>query len=129
MIKMAKFLIYATAVFFLLYGLGFIFFPSEMAIVITDTSPASASAMIDFRATYGGAQLAIGLLLLLVVKVRNDIDLALTMVALLLLSMAIGRAIGIVIDGDPNLIMYAYLAAELAVGALSLWLKLCLKVE
>ena len=129
MIKMAKFLIYATAVFFLLYGLAFIFSPSEMAILITDTSPASASAMIDFRATYGGAQLAIGLLLILVVKVRNDIDLALTMVALLLLSMAIGRAIGIVIDGEPNLIMYAYLAAELAVGALSLWLKLRLKVE
>ncbi|WP_448554615.1 DUF4345 domain-containing protein [Thalassotalea montiporae] len=126
---MAKLLCYATAVFFLLYGLGFIFFPIEMAMLITDASPTSTSAIIDFRATYGGAQLAIGLLLLVIVKVRNDIDLALTMVALFLLSMALGRLTGIVIDGDPNLIMYIYLAAELAFGVLALWLKLRLKVE
>ncbi|REL27542.1 DUF4345 domain-containing protein [Thalassotalea euphylliae] len=126
---MAKLLIYATAGFFLLYGLAFAFYPISMAMWVTDASPSSTSAVIDFRATYGGAQVAIGLLLLLIVKVRNDIDLALTMVALLLLSMALGRFIGIVIDGEPNLIMYVYLAAELAFGVLALWLKLRLKVE
>ena len=126
---MAKLLIYATAVFFLLYGIGFILFPAEMAVWVTGVSPSDGSATIDFRATYGGAQFAIGFVLLLIVKVRNDMNLALTMVAILLLSMAIARFTGIVIDGEPNLIMHIYLAAELTFGTLAWWLKRRLKVE
>ncbi|MDN2483496.1 DUF4345 domain-containing protein [Vibrio agarivorans] len=120
---MAKVIIYATALFFLSYGTAFIFVPSEMANIITGAAPAGSSATIDFRATYGGAQFAIGLALLVIMKYRRDIDLALIIVALALFSMAFGRLLGIAIDGEPNTLMWMYLVLELSFGALALWLR------
>ncbi|WP_425665761.1 DUF4345 domain-containing protein [Vibrio tubiashii] len=120
---MSKLLVYLTALFFLFYGAIFVVFPIEMANLITDSSPNSTSAAIDFRATYGGAQFAIGLALILVLKIKQDITLALIIVAITLLSMAFGRLIGILVDGQPNTLMYVYLIAELAFGLLALYLK------
>ncbi|WP_244868324.1 DUF4345 family protein [Vibrio sp. B1ASS3] len=77
----------------------------------------------DFRATYGGAQFAIGLALILVLKIKQDVTLALIIVAITLLSMAFGRLIGILFDGQPNTLMYVYLVAELVFGLLALFLR------
>ncbi|MCG9579701.1 DUF4345 domain-containing protein [Vibrio tubiashii] len=120
---MSKLLVYLTALFFLFYGAIFIVFPIEMANLITGSSPNSTSATIDFRATYGGAQFAIGLALILVLKIKQDITLALIIVAITLLSMAFGRLIGILVDGQPNTLMYVYLVAEIVFGLLALYLK------
>ncbi|PCM44035.1 DUF4345 domain-containing protein [Marinobacter sp. ANT_B65] len=117
---MSKLLVYLTALFFLLYGAFFIVAPIEMANLVTGSSPSSASATIDFRATYGGAQLAIGVALIFVMTLRKDIALALVIVATTLLSMAFGRLMGILVDGQPNILMYVYLAAEVVFGALAL---------
>ncbi|MDN3685933.1 DUF4345 family protein [Vibrio sinaloensis] len=66
---MSKLLVYLTALFFfLLYGAMFVVAPHEMANLVTESSPSFGSAMIDFRATYGGAQFAIGAALLFIVK-------------------------------------------------------------
>ncbi|MCS0082920.1 DUF4345 domain-containing protein [Vibrio alginolyticus] len=97
-------------------------FPVDMANLITGSSPNSTSASIDFRATYGGAQFAIGLALILVLKIKQDVTLALIIVAITLLSMAFGRLIGILFDGQPNTLMYVYLVAELVFGLLALYL-------
>ena len=94
-----------------------------MANLITGSSPNSTSASIDFRATYGGAQFAIGLALILVLKIKQDVTLALIIVAITLLSMAFGRLIGILFDGQPNTLMYVYLVAELLFGSLALYLR------
>ena len=120
---MSRFLVYATALFFLVYGAIFVAFPMEMAHWVTGASlnGNSTSAIIDFRATYGGAQLAIGVVLLLVMKLRADVDLALLIVAASLLLMALGRVIGIVVDTQPNTLMLLYLFAELVFGGLALW--------
>ena len=120
---MSKLLVYLTALFFLLYGVIFAVFPVEMANLITGSSPNSTSATIDFRATYGGAQFAIGLALILVLKINQDVTLALIIVAITLLSMAFGRLIGILLDGQPNTLMYVYLVAELVFGLLALYLR------
>ena len=120
---MSKLLVYLTALFFLLYGVIFAVFPVEMANLITGSSPNSTSATIDFRATYGGAQFAIGLALILVFKIKQDVTLALIIVAITLLSMAFGRLIGILLDGQPNTLMYVYLVAELVFGLLALYLR------
>ncbi|EPR4994975.1 DUF4345 domain-containing protein [Vibrio navarrensis] len=120
---MSKLLVYLTALFFLLYGAIFAVFPLEMANLITGSSPNSTSATIDFRATYGGAQFAIGLALILVLKIKQDVTLALIIVAITLLSMAFGRLIGILLDGQPNTLMYVYLVAELVFGLLALYLR------
>ena len=120
---MSKLLVYLTALFFLLYGALFAVFPVDMANLITGSSPNSASATIDFRVTYGGAQFAIGLALILVLKINQDVTLALIIVAITLLSMAFGRLIGILLDGQPNTLMYVYLVAELVFGLLALYLR------
>ncbi|AIW14094.1 DUF4345 domain-containing protein [Vibrio tubiashii] len=120
---MSKLLVYLTALFFLFYGAIFVVFPIEMANLITGSSPNSTSATIDFRATYGGAQFAIGLALILVLKIKQDITLALIIVAITLLSMAFGRLIGILVDDQPNTLMYVYLVAEFVFGLLALYLK------
>ncbi|CAH1539332.1 conserved membrane hypothetical protein [Vibrio owensii] len=120
---MSKLLVYLTALFFLLYGAIFAVFPVDMANLITGSSPNSTSATIDFRATYGGAQFAIGLALILVLMIKQDVTLALIIVAITLLSMAFGRLIGILLDGQPNTLMYVYLVAELLFGSLALYLR------
>ena len=120
---MSKLLVYLTALFFLLYGALFAVFPVDMANLITGSSPNSASATIDFRATYGGAQFAIGLALILVLKINQDVTLALIIVAITLLSMAFSRLIGVLFDGQPNTLMYVYLVAELVFGLLALYLR------
>ncbi|EPB0666921.1 DUF4345 domain-containing protein [Vibrio alginolyticus] len=120
---MSKLLVYLTALFFLLYGAIFAVFPVDMANLITGSSPNSTSATIDFRATYGGAQFAIGLALILVSKIKQDVTLALIIVAITLLSMAFGRLIGILFDSQPNTLMYVYLVAELVFGLLALYLR------
>ncbi|MDW1898822.1 DUF4345 domain-containing protein [Vibrio sp. Vb1337] len=120
---MSKLLVYLTALFFLLYGAIFAVFPVDMANLITGSSPNSTSATIDFRATYSGAQFAIGLALILVLKIKQDVTLALVIVAITLLFMAFGRLIGILFDGQPNTLMYVYLVAELVFGLLALYLR------
>ncbi|USD42800.1 DUF4345 domain-containing protein [Vibrio sp. SCSIO 43135] len=120
---MPKLLVYATALFFLVYGALFIVIPAEIAYLITDSSPEPTSATIDFRATYGGAQLAIGVILLWIVRQKNDLDLALVLVSFVLLLMALGRSIGIVVDGQANTLMYVYLVAEVVFGILALVLR------
>ncbi|MCS0084256.1 DUF4345 domain-containing protein [Vibrio alginolyticus] len=120
---MSKLLVYLTALFFLLYGAIFAVFPVDMANLITGSSPNSTSATIDFRATYGGAQFAVGLALILALKIKQDVTLALIIVAITLLFMAFGRLIGILFDGQPNTLMYVYLVAELVFGLLALFLR------
>lgn len=120
---MSKLLVYGTAIFFLIYGAVFIVYPVDMAYWVTGSSPATSVSLIDFRATYGGAQLSIGVILLLLMKLRADIDFALVIVATSLLLMAVGRTVGILVDGQASVLMFAYLAAELGFGVLALFLR------
>ena len=120
---MSKLLVYATAVFFIVYGALFLLIPTGMAYWITGAELNPASAVIDVRATYGGAQLAIGLMMFLVVKLKDDVELGLIFVAVVLLAMAFGRLVGLWSDGEANLVMYLYLIGELLFGALALVLR------
>ncbi|MDK9736413.1 DUF4345 family protein [Vibrio sp. D404a] len=120
---MSKLLVYATAVFFMVYGGLFLLLPTGMVYWITGADLNTASAVIDLRATYGGAQLSIGLMMLLVVKLKDDVELGLIFVAVVLLAMAFGRLVGLWNDGEANLVMYLYLAGELLFGALALVLR------
>jgi len=117
---MSKYFVYLTALFFVVYGTVFIVAPIEISNIVAGSSPNSESATIDFRATYGGAQFAIGGVLVLVMKWRKDIVLALTIVAIVLLSMAFGRLVGILVDGQANTLMYVYLVAEIMFGSMAL---------
>jgi hypothetical protein len=118
---MAKLLVWATGIFFVLYGTVFLIAPSEMAIFVTGNSPQTASGIIDLRATYGGLSISMGVVLLILASSTENLRLALLCTAIVLLTMAGGRVLGMFLDGSPNLIMYVYLVAELVVSSAALW--------
>lgn len=115
--SVGKVLVYVTAAVFVVYGVGFVFAPAVLSELVTGSVPDTTSAMIDMRATYGGALTAIGALLGLLAS--NDLWLkpGLLGVVFAMLGMASGRAYGMLVDGSPNLMMWVFLALELVVAA------------
>jgi hypothetical protein len=126
---MPKILVYSTALFFICYGALFIVLPAEFALLVTGSAPNETSATVDFRATYGGLQLAVGVIIFHIARHQKDLSLALTIVSTSLLFMAVGRTVGILTDGSPNLIMYLYLCAEIVFGLFAIALKKSLKSD
>ena len=120
---MARFLVWATALFFLAYGLAFALAPLGMIVFVTGDYPEATSGVIDVRATYGGMSVAVGIAMMVMGSRRATLRHGLSIVALVLLSMAAGRILGIVLDGSANVIMYLFLIAELLAGGLALLLR------
>ncbi len=50
-----------TVAVFMFYGTGFVLSPELLSQFVTGTIPASASGLIDMRATYGGISVAVGI--------------------------------------------------------------------
>ena len=120
---MDKLLVYAVGLFFLAYGVAFTLLPLEMAQFVTGAAPATASGVIDMRATYGGMSVAVGILLIVLGGRAEWGSRGLLASAIVLRGMAGGRVIGMVLDGSPNMLMYLYLAGELMFAALALILS------
>ncbi len=117
-----KFVIYLAAGFFLLYGLAFSIAPTAMALLITGAELQGTSAIVDFRATYGGMTIAVGLIMLYLSKIGHT-QASLIAIILVLMGMALTRTLGFIVDGRTNLLMYVYLGLEL-VGSVLAWLAL-----
>ena len=106
---------------FVAYGIAFIFLPGLFSQYVTGAAPASASGMIDMRATYGGMSVAVGALLFSLGADPNHLRKGLLGVILIMLGMAIGRLYGMIADGSPNQVMYIYLFLEVAMAAVAGW--------
>lgn len=120
-----KLLCLLGAGFFLIYGCLFAILPAMFASLVTDGIPSTPSAMIDMRATYGGMSIAVGVLLAMFAMKREDIRTGVVMLSLLMTCMASTRVIGILLDGEANILMFVYLFLELITVAVCLrWLKL-----
>lgn len=119
---LSQWIIRLNAVFFFLYGLAFIFIPESMLYWVTGSSLNTPSAIIDTRATYGGMSLAIGLLLHYFSIKDVYQKLGLIFVILIMGNMALGRGLGMLIDGEANAIIWLYLIGELTTLCLSAWL-------
>ena len=102
----------------MLYGLAFTIFPGGMFLLVTGSEPESTSALVDFRATYGGMTLAVGAALVYL-QVNRQFGAGLVIVILVLLGMAIARILGLLLDGAGNFLMYLFLALELVGSALA----------
>jgi hypothetical protein len=111
-----KILVYVTAAVFVIYGVGFVFAPALLSELVTGSVPDTTSGMIDMRATYGGALIAIGALLGLLGSNPLWLKPGLLGVVFAMLGMASGRTYGILVDGSPNLMMWVFLALELVVA-------------
>jgi hypothetical protein len=120
---MGKTLVLLTGWFFVLYGFAFALAPIEMSHMVTGGVTDTLSGVIDVRATYGGMSIAVGVVLLLLAKQSSTLSLSLLATAVVLLAMAAGRLLGMVLDGEPNSIMYVYLGAELLVGTAAIFLR------
>ncbi len=101
------------AAFFVFYGLGFAFFPQALFLQLTDFALEAGSQTIDIRATYGGLSVAFGIVMLKVWRMPGGLKLALSFIIVSMLAMATGRLIGMLIDGDSNLMMKLYLSLEI----------------
>ena len=110
-------LLWLNVAFFVVYGLLFVFVPELVATTITGSAPQGSSSMIDFRATYGGMTIAVGLVLAALARDPALHATGLNSVLVVMLCMATGRTFGIVLDGDPNGWMWLFLAGELATAA------------
>lgn len=121
-----KTLVQLVAVFFLAYGFMFSLHPELFSNMVTGGVPSTSSGLIDMRATYGGMSIAVGCLMLLLARNRATLKLGLMSVVLVLLGMAAARTLGIIVDGNPNNLMYIYLLAELvpSLVAIALYLRI-----
>jgi len=111
--KVANNLLWVNALLFLAFGLGFMFAPAFFSQTITGASPATSSAMIDMRATYGGIALGLAIFWGWCARERNTQHAGLLSSLLVLAATTIGRVIGMVVDGSPNIFMFILLTAEL----------------
>ena len=110
-----KVLILLNSIVFLLFGLGFVFFPEALSLLVTDAIPSTTSGLTDMRATYGGISLGFALFLGITSSKSQLFPLGTQAIVLVVGGMAFGRTVGMVQDGAPNEMMYINLALEVGI--------------
>ncbi|KEF33180.1 hypothetical protein D777_00188 [Marinobacter nitratireducens] len=119
---MSKLFVLGAAAVFFVYGLLFYVIPLEAFEFVVDGSVTSSSGVTDMRATYGGMSVGIGIILFMLGRNPQTVQLGLVSVFVVMLGMAFGRSVGMTFDGNANHYMYLYLALELAVSFIALFL-------
>ncbi len=109
---MGKILLWLNAAVFAAFGLASALAPAMVAEMTTSAIPATASAMTDFRAVYGGMMIGFGIYLGCCALHEQSHRSGLLAALLVLLCMAGTRSIGMLMDGSPNNFMLLYLGAE-----------------
>lgn len=113
--------VWLNAALFIVFGLAFTVAPAYFAALFVDAVPASASAAIDMRATYGGLCTGIGLWLAYSARVAPGVGLV--GVVLLSVPVVFARALGFATEGAPNAFMWTFLSLECLFLAAALWLR------
>lgn len=113
--------VWVNAVLFVVFGLAFMFAPAYFAALFVDAVPASASAAIDMRATYGGLAGGVGLWLAYCARVAPAVGLI--GVVLLSIPVVFARALGFATEGAPNAFMWTFFGLEILFLAAALWLR------
>lgn len=122
--KFATNVLRLNSALFVAFGICFAVAPGFFANAITGGGPATSSAVIDMRATYGGMGLGIGLLFWFCSRQRETVHAGLVGSLLVLAATAMARGVGFIADGAPNAYMLSLFCAEvLFVALLALALK------
>jgi len=116
-----RMLLWINCALFVMFGVGFIMMPGFLANLLTDAVPGTTSAMIDMRATYGGMALGIAIFFGVCARHPDTVRIGLIASVLVLFCIALGRIVGIFIDGSPNIFIYLLLSAEILFAALILF--------
>jgi uncharacterized protein YneF (UPF0154 family) len=112
-------LIWINCWLFVGFGLGFVIAPETLAALLTGAAPITPSAIKDMRATYGGV--AMGLAFIFSLCARNEayVWLGVQGVLAVMFALASARALGMFIDGAPNVFMFVLLFAEAVMAILA----------
>ena len=110
--------LWLNAIVFVGFGIACALLPAEISELTVGAAPATASAMTDFRAVYGGMMIGIGALLIFTAREPAYQRAGLVAVLLIMIGMASTRILGMLSDGSPNGYMQAYLAAEIFMAIL-----------
>jgi hypothetical protein len=118
---LARAILWLLALGFASFGVAYSCWPVAMA-SLTDLSFPSATARVDFMATYGGFQLGFAVFLAWCAGRAQLIRVGLLAAGWALLGFATVRSVGILLNsGAVSLGLYGALAIEVAGAALALW--------
>ena len=109
--KLARFSVFLTSIVYVLIGVIFLFDPVYWASSL-DISLPTPTAIIDFRATYGGSMLAIAVFLLYCLKNSEFLRIGILFQAISLAGFGLTRGLGIIFTAGSRPVNYYLLAAE-----------------
>jgi len=118
--SIGRFSIILSAIVFSGFGVAFLLFPLFMASVV-GIELSTPSAVIDFRATYGGLEIGLAVFFAICAFKESWIRHGLVAQAASLGGFAFGRIVGLILDGTPQPIIYYLLFAECAGCVLGLF--------
>lgn len=109
---LARISIFLTILIYLIIGVWCLVAPIQTSSGVEISLP-TTTAIIDFRATYGGLLLGIGIFFIICLK-ETYIRMGLILQALSLGGLAFGRVVGLILDGLPKPLLIYFLIAEIA---------------
>ncbi|MDH4273603.1 MAG: DUF4345 family protein [Gammaproteobacteria bacterium] len=121
--KFAKRYLQLMGLLFLVYGLGYTFFPLNLSEVVTGGILTTPSSVTHVRATDGGLNIGLGLWLF--ICARRNVRLGALGLMVVLASTIASRGVGVFLENHSNAYMYIFLAIEsyLLATALAVWYK------
>jgi len=115
----------ASGLMFLGFGLAFMFRPVATAGMVGISLPEPA-AVTEIRAFYGGLEVGLAALLFVAAAYGPWRAMGLALATAAFAGPALGRIVGLVLDGKPRSVIYTILAVELAGAAVA---AVCLVLE
>ena len=112
--RLAKAELIVAAVVFIALGIGFLVVPVQWALVVQIFIP-TAMARTDFRATYGGFEIGMGVFLGACAMRPDWLRPGLVALALVAAGFGTGRLVGILVEGTASAFMLAFLILEWAI--------------
>lgn len=116
----AKYGLALAALVFVGIGLGFLLVPVQWAALV-DISLPTAMARTDFRATYGGFDLAVGVFLGFCALRADWVRPGLWALALAAAGFGAGRLVGILVEGTATPLMLTFLVIEWAIALVTFY--------
>jgi len=118
--KLGRSILWVNCLLFVAFGIGYLLVPSLLSNLITGASPATASAMTDMRATYGGMALGLAFIFGLCTKDEKDVRLGVRGVLVTMTALAGSRLFGMLLDGSPTILISVLFVAEALMASLAL---------
>jgi len=118
--ELSRLLLWVNCWLFVSFGVGYLLVPSLLSDLITGATPATASAMTDMRATYGGMALGLAFIFGLCAKNKKDVRLGVCGVLVTMTALAGSRLFGMLLDGSPTILISVLFGAEALMASLAL---------